>query len=181
MATGPALEHPPPTGEAPPRGEAPAGEVSAAAEVRGGEASNEEPPEAPTVEVAEVVPTNGEVQTPPSSPASARGAETESRREVREAEHGPRMRPEETERAEEETPVEPPPEPAVETGWLSLDTTPWAMVSLDGRLLGHTPLIRLALPAGEHELVLENPERSIRRVYVVRIPAGQTVRRRIAL
>ncbi|MCB9633501.1 MAG: serine/threonine protein kinase [Sandaracinus sp.] len=113
------------------------------------------------------------------------GGETEPRREARDTEPATRRRPEAggpaTERAEEETPVEPPPEPAVETGWLSLDTTPWAMVSLDGRLLGHTPLIRLALPAGEHELVLENPERSIRRVYVVRIPAGQTVRRRIAL
>jgi serine/threonine-protein kinase len=85
--------------------------------------------------------------------------------------------------------VETPPERAapaevevaeVETGWLSLDATPWATVSLDGRSLGHTPLMRVEVPAGEHELVLENPERGIRRVYVVRVRPGESVRRRIA-
>jgi serine/threonine-protein kinase len=67
-----------------------------------------------------------------------------------------------------------------EVGWLSLDATPWATVSLDGRELGHTPLMRVEVPAGEHELVLENPERGIRRVYVVRVRPGESVRRRIA-
>jgi serine/threonine-protein kinase len=81
-----------------------------------------------------------------------------------------------------ETPLEPaaPEVAAVETGWLSLDATPWATVSLDGRSLGHTPLMRVEVPAGEHELVLENPERGIRRVYVVRVGPGESVRRRIA-
>ncbi|MCU0673225.1 MAG: protein kinase [Myxococcota bacterium] len=81
----------------------------------------------------------------------------------------------------ETPPVEPaPPAVAEETGWLSLDATPWATVALDGRSLGHTPLMRVEVPAGEHELVLENPERGIRRVYVVRVRPGETVRRRIA-
>ena len=71
-------------------------------------------------------------------------------------------------------------EAPAEVGWLSLDATPWATVSLDGRSLGHTPLMRVELPAGEHELVLENPERGIRRVYVVRVRPGESVRRRIA-
>jgi eukaryotic-like serine/threonine-protein kinase len=74
-------------------------------------------------------------------------------------------------------------EPTLEaaTGWLTLDTTPWATVSLDGRVLGHTPLMRVELPAGQHDLLLENPERGIRRVYVVSVRAGETTARRLGL
>jgi serine/threonine-protein kinase len=79
-----------------------------------------------------------------------------------------------------ETPPAPTTDVPSDVGWLSLDATPWANVSLDGRSLGHTPLMRVELPAGEHELVLENPERGIRRVYVVRVRPGESVRRRIA-
>ncbi|MBX3246476.1 MAG: serine/threonine protein kinase [Myxococcales bacterium] len=67
------------------------------------------------------------------------------------------------------------------TGWLTLDTTPWSEVVLDGRVLGNTPLVRVQLPSGEHELTLRNPEAGVERRYVVRIPAGQAVVRRVGL
>jgi serine/threonine-protein kinase len=72
-------------------------------------------------------------------------------------------------------------EPTPAVGWLTLDTTPWATVSVDGRVLGSTPLMRLELPEGPHELLLENPERGIRRTYVVTVRAGETTTRRLGL
>ncbi|MDW8361904.1 MAG: protein kinase, partial [Myxococcales bacterium] len=50
----------------------------------------------------------------------------------------------------------------VGTGFLRLDTVPWSHVTLEGRRLGTTPLLRVELPAGTHTLVLENPELGLR-------------------
>jgi serine/threonine protein kinase len=53
------------------------------------------------------------------------------------------------------------PKPVVETppdrptGYLTLDTDPWATVYLGGRKLGTTPFMRVPLPAGHHKLVLD--------------------------
>jgi serine/threonine-protein kinase len=54
----------------------------------------------------------------------------------------------------------PRPRPVVEaperpTGYLTLDTDPWATVYLGARKLGTTPFMRVALPAGHHKLVLD--------------------------
>jgi predicted Ser/Thr protein kinase len=58
-------------------------------------------------------------------------------------------------------PVAPPtaPTPAVEAanGTLKLRVVPWAEVSLDGRLVGTTPLRPLSLPAGDHTVRLQHP------------------------
>jgi hypothetical protein len=64
---------------------------------------------------------------------------------------------------------------------LTIDTTPWSVVSLHGRTLGTTPLIRAPLPPGVHTLTLHNPERNIRMQYRVRIESGQTTARRVGL
>ncbi|HJL00083.1 MAG TPA: protein kinase [Polyangiaceae bacterium LLY-WYZ-15_(1-7)] len=72
-------------------------------------------------------------------------------------------------------------EAAAATGLLTLDTTPWTVVELDGRTLGHTPLVRVEVPAGEVELTLRNPERGLVRSYVVQVPAGGAIRRRLGL
>ena len=71
--------------------------------------------------------------------------------------------------------------PAVESGFLTLDTIPWSEVRLGSRNLGTTPLRRIELPAGSHSLTLVNPERGLRTRYQVTIRAGQTVTRRIGL
>jgi serine/threonine-protein kinase len=68
-----------------------------------------------------------------------------------------------------------------ESGFLTLDTTPWSTVSTGGRVLGQTPLVAVKLPAGKHTLVLENPDLNLRTSYQVTINAGQTTARRIGL
>jgi len=82
----------------------------------------------------------------------------------------------------EEAPATAAPDPAVaETGLLNLDTTPWSIVSVNGRVLGQTPVVGASLPVGTHSLVLSNPEQSIRTTYQVTISAGKTTARRIGL
>jgi serine/threonine protein kinase len=84
-------------------------------------------------------------------------------------------------------PIAPPVAPAAGTaapvvgaqgsGLLSLDSVPWSNVFLGNRLLGSTPLNRVALPAGMQELRLENPELSASMQYLVQIEAGKAVSR----
>ena len=66
-------------------------------------------------------------------------------------------------------------------GKLTLDTTPWSEVLLDGKKLGTTPLIEVSLPVGEHTLQLQNPERGLKKSYRVSIKAGQTTKKRLGL
>lgn len=56
-------------------------------------------------------------------------------------------------------------------GFLTIDTRPWTTVYVDGNARGMTPLIRIRLPAGPHELLLVNEQsriRSKRRVVIRR-------------
>jgi eukaryotic-like serine/threonine-protein kinase len=69
----------------------------------------------------------------------------------------------------------------VETGVLTLDTTPWSIVSVGGRVLGQTPLVGVALPVGTHTLMLSNPEQGLKTAYQVTITAGHVTSRRIGL
>jgi serine/threonine-protein kinase len=77
-------------------------------------------------------------------------------------------------------PAEPPPAPT-EFGFLTLDTNPWSIVSVGGRRLGNTPLVRARLPAGTHVLELTNPELDLRTTYTVVIEPNQTFSRRIGI
>lgn len=84
--------------------------------------------------------------------------------------------------------VERVPEPTVEprplaqdNGFLSLATTPWTNVSLNGRDLGTTPLMRVELPPGSHTLRLVNREAGIDQTYRVTIQPGQALSRRVGL
>jgi serine/threonine-protein kinase len=85
-------------------------------------------------------------------------------------------------------PPAPTAEPAVETapapvrndaepGFLSLDSAPWSNVSLEGKSLGSTPLIKVPLPPGRHSLTLNNPELGTSTTYVVEIQAGSVLSR----
>jgi serine/threonine-protein kinase len=73
------------------------------------------------------------------------------------------------------------PSESVGTGLLNLDTSPWSIVSVGGRVLGQTPIVGASLPAGNHALVLTNPELGIKTTYMVTIVAGQTTARRVGL
>jgi eukaryotic-like serine/threonine-protein kinase len=79
------------------------------------------------------------------------------------------------------SPATPPPTAQSDTGLLNLDTTPWSVVSVGGRLLGQTPIIGVSLPVGTHTLVLSNSEQGIKTTYQVTISAGKTTARRIGL
>ncbi len=52
-------------------------------------------------------------------------------------------------------------EPASGDGYLTLNATPWVKVTIDGRPYGSTPIFRLRLPAGPHEVHLLNEEAGI--------------------
>jgi hypothetical protein len=65
-------------------------------------------------------------------------------------------------------------------GYLTLDTYPWTRVSLGGRVLGDTPIVRLPLAAGTHVLTLENTTENVKKTTVVTIKAGETVSKRLA-
>lgn len=71
--------------------------------------------------------------------------------------------------------------PVMARGYLTLDTTPWSLVSLGGVVLGQTPLVKAELPAGQHVLSLSNPELGISSSVVVDVVAGVTMVRRIGL
>ncbi len=83
----------------------------------------------------------------------------------------------------------PPPAPApapapkhvAEKGKLTLSTTPWTRVSLNGRVLGDTPLVEFPLPAGRHVLKLSNDDKGISRSIEVEIKAGQTTTKKLSL
>jgi serine/threonine-protein kinase len=63
--------------------------------------------------------------------------------------------------------------PAGGTGWLQVAVKPWAIVFLDGKREGETPLDKMALAAGRHQVVLERPGYEPYSVTVL-IRAGQT-------
>jgi len=81
--------------------------------------------------------------------------------------------------AKEPASVEPAPVQA--GGFLTIDTYPWTVVSEGGKSLGQTPIVHLPLPAGDHVLVLENPEQGLKQTYPVTIKSGETLNRRLGL
>jgi hypothetical protein len=70
---------------------------------------------------------------------------------------------------------------AAGTGVLRLNSRPWSQVTIDGRLIGNTPQMNLALPAGNHSVVLVNPQFKLRKTIKVRIAAGKTITRVVDL
>jgi serine/threonine protein kinase len=73
------------------------------------------------------------------------------------------------------------PEQTAAFGYLSIDTSPWSLVSVGGRPLGQTPLMNLKLPVGSQVLSLKNPEQGIETSYPVTIESGKTTVRRIGI
>ncbi len=65
----------------------------------------------------------------------------------------------------------------VRQGKLTLSTDPWTRVSLNGKLLGDTPLIEVSLPAGRHVLKLANEQAKIDTSIEVEVKAGQVTKK----
>ena len=58
---------------------------------------------------------------------------------------------------------------------VQLNATPWAEVWIDGRHVGQTPIGRLSLPIGTHEVVFRHPELGERRITAL-VKAGTPTR-----
>jgi serine/threonine-protein kinase len=71
-------------------------------------------------------------------------------------------------------------EPEKGSGFLTIDTYPWTHVTMGGRLLGDTPLVHVAVPAGVHTISLDNPDENVHQTTVVTVKAGETISRRLA-
>jgi serine/threonine protein kinase len=92
-------------------------------------------------------------------------------------------------KAEVEAPPPAPPTPAppapakkaVVRGKLTLDTSPWSEVFLNGKKLGDTPLINVALPAGRYTLKLVNDSRNIHSAIEVVVEPGKTTIKKLSL
>ena len=66
-------------------------------------------------------------------------------------------------------------------GKLTLSTDPWTRVSLNGKLLGDTPLIEVSLPSGRHRLQLKNEQAKIDLAIEVEVKAGQLTKKVLRL
>ena len=80
-------------------------------------------------------------------------------------------------------PIQPPQKLVTEeqTGFLTLDTSPWTNVYLNEKKLGETPINRLKVPAGKIKLVLKNSAEGIEQEYWVTIKPGELTRKRLGL
>jgi eukaryotic-like serine/threonine-protein kinase len=67
-----------------------------------------------------------------------------------------------------------------EKGVLTVDTYPWTKVSIDGRSVGNTPLVGLALPVGVHTITMENAEEKVSKTVQVTIEPNKTTTRRFS-
>jgi serine/threonine protein kinase len=56
------------------------------------------------------------------------------------------------------TPRPAPPKTELAHGFVSIDATPWARVSIDGQPVGETPLAAFPLSPGKHRVLLANPD-----------------------
>jgi serine/threonine-protein kinase len=60
-----------------------------------------------------------------------------------------------------------PPRASTGPGTITIDSKPYAVIFIDGKRLGETPLIDLSLPAGAHELRAVSPTGEVRRARIV--------------
>jgi serine/threonine-protein kinase len=58
-------------------------------------------------------------------------------------------------------------------GYINVYAEPWANVIVDGKSVGTTPIMKLALPEGTHRVRLQNPHARPQE-NVVRVQGGQT-------
>lgn len=60
-----------------------------------------------------------------------------------------------------------------EAAWLSINSNPWSYVSVNGKTLGSTPVLRHNMAAGTHTIVLSNPVANLQRTYQTTLAAGE--------
>jgi len=129
----------------------------------------------PTSQNPEPVPRTA--QRPFESPVKQNKAAAESEPETGEAEATTPPNPEES--STEESSTEEPGNgeahpPTVAKARITVNASPWAEVSIDGRRLGTTPQRRVEVSAGQHVLIFDCPPLGRRKRVPIRTPAGST-------
>jgi hypothetical protein len=71
--------------------------------------------------------------------------------------------------------------PAAEVGYLTLTCEPVANVSIDGTAKGATPIVKLALPVGAHQITLVSLDGKLKRTLGVKIAREETKRLNVNL
>jgi len=66
-------------------------------------------------------------------------------------------------------------------GTLRINSRPWSQVTIDGRAIGNTPQMNVALPSGNHRVTLVNPEFNLKKNLTITIKPGQTETQIISL
>ena len=124
------------------------------------------PPARPPVDaavVAAAAPVDAEAAAPP--PADAAIAAATTRPDTRPPTRKDPVKP--------PPPPPPPPPPAGPPGFITIDSTPvYAVIFIDGKRYGETPLVRLSLPPGKHALRAVSPSGASRAMTIV-IDAGK--------
>ena len=77
-------------------------------------------------------------------------------------------------------PGDAPPPKKISYGTLNLQSAPWAVVEIDGKRVGQTPLVDFRIASGKHRLTLTNPGLPKKTVKIV-VPANQPVNETVTL
>ncbi|MCE9579157.1 MAG: PEGA domain-containing protein, partial [Deltaproteobacteria bacterium] len=68
---------------------------------------------------------------------------------------------------------------AAKPGRLSIDASPWATISVDGKELGQTPLIGVAIAAGDHTIKAVGAKGATK-TFRIHVDPGATVRKKVS-
>ena len=91
-----------------------------------------------------------------------------------------------TPHAVEPVPATAPPPPAAPRpahtayGTLNLQSAPWALVEIDGKPVGQTPIVDYRISAGRHKVTLANPGLPKKTIKIV-VPANQPLNQTVTL
>jgi eukaryotic-like serine/threonine-protein kinase len=79
-------------------------------------------------------------------------------------------------------PPPPPPKPEEDPGFLTIQTTPWSKVTLNGKVICQTtPCNKVPIAPGSYVITLENAEKGIKKTHPVTIKSGEVTPKNIAL
>jgi serine/threonine-protein kinase len=137
----------------------------------------------PPLETIDVLHPSPPVQSPPSPPVQSPPSPPPLTPSPVKSSSPPRPTP--TTPRVPRPPAAPPPVAAivpVGVGHLSLTSEPWGRVLVDGVVVAkETPLVRFALPAGTHVVVVENPVLGLKKTVPITIAPDEHVRRFVDL
>jgi len=66
---------------------------------------------------------------------------------------------------------------SVKEGFLTLNTKPWVKVAIDGQPYGSTPLFKIKLTPGRHQVTLVNEQAGVNTTRTVTVTAGKTLKK----